>query len=378
MITGLQLAILSGGLVGLGRRTPRRAPAACRAGSRRRAGAGVLDAISQRDGRRLRSVQQGAARPVGACASLPAGLWVRTPTRELALLRIPVAQFYGEKLMFAGLGLLIPPVLVTLFNAFGLEHPVPAPSRRLARTGRRHVLHPELQRARRREEGTARVRPCARRLHRPRRAGAQQRHRRQRQAMEAAAEVGDSWVFTRLSEELTRSRWSGLPPWDALHTLAEELGLPELDDFADIMRLSGEEGASVYATLRARSAAMRTAMLNDETRRGQRRRRAHDDPRLAARRHLHGAARRALTASDVHELVTTEGHIHRRKPMLKVLVLLQIAALSKYDDLRASRRSERGSVTTEHVLWAVAVIAIVGIVVAAVTTYVTTQAGKIK
>ena len=82
--------------------------------------------------------------------------------------------------------------------------------------------------------------------------------------MEAAAEVGDSWVFTRLSEELTRSRWSGLPPWDALHTLAEELGLPELDDFAAIMRLSGEEGAGVYATLRARSAAMRTAMLNDE------------------------------------------------------------------------------------------------------------------
>ena len=39
---------------------------------------------------------------------------------------------------------------------------------------------------------------------------------------------------------------------------------PELDDFADIMRLSGEEGASVYANLRARSAAMRTAMLNDE------------------------------------------------------------------------------------------------------------------
>ena len=196
--------------------------------------------------------------------------------------------------------------------------------------------------------------------------------------MEAAAEVGDSWVFTRLSEELTRSRWSGLPPWDALHTLAEELGLPELDDFADIMRLSGEEGAGVYATLRARSAAMRTAMLNDETRPGQRRRRAHVDARLAARRHLHGAARRALIASHVHELVTTEGHIHRRKPMLKVLVLLQIAALSKYDDLRASRRSERGSVTMEHVLWAVAVIGIVGIVVLAVTTYVTSEAGKIK
>ena len=64
--------------------------------------------------------------------------------------------------------------------------------------------------------------------------------------------------------------------------------------------------------------------------------------------------------------------------MLRVLVLLHIAALSKYDDLRTARRNERGSVTTEHVLWAVAVIAIVGIVVAAVTAYVQAQSGKIK
>ena len=40
-------------------------------------------------------------------------------------------------------------------------------------------------------------------------------------------------------------------------------------------------------------------------------------------------------------------------------------------------RSERGSVTIEQVLWAVAVIAIVGIVVLAVTNYVTSQAAKI-
>ncbi len=63
--------------------------------------------------------------------------------------------------------------------------------------------------------------------------------------------------------------------------------------------------------------------------------------------------------------------------MLKVLVLLHLAAVTAYDELR-SRRDERGSVTTEHVLWAVAVIAIVGIVVAAVTSYVQAQSGKIK
>jgi hypothetical protein len=47
-------------------------------------------------------------------------------------------------------------------------------------------------------------------------------------------------------------------------------------------------------------------------------------------------------------------------------------------DSRLRARDERGSVTTEHVLWAVAVIAIVGIVVAAIKAYVENQAGNIK
>jgi hypothetical protein len=47
-------------------------------------------------------------------------------------------------------------------------------------------------------------------------------------------------------------------------------------------------------------------------------------------------------------------------------------------DARLRVRNERGSVTTEHVLWAVAVIAIVGIVVAAIKAYVESQAGNIK
>jgi hypothetical protein len=63
--------------------------------------------------------------------------------------------------------------------------------------------------------------------------------------------------------------------------------------------------------------------------------------------------------------------------MLRLLVLLHLNSTSVNDRLK-SRRSERGSVTTEHVLWAVAVIAIVGIVVAAVKSYVTSQAGNIK
>ncbi|GAB3769957.1 hypothetical protein FB382_001514 [Nocardioides ginsengisegetis] len=57
---------------------------------------------------------------------------------------------------------------------------------------------------------------------------------------------------------------------------------------------------------------------------------------------------------------------------LTALVTIQLA-------LEVRRlRNERGSVTTEHVLWAVAVIAIVAIVVAAVKAYVTSQAGNLK
>jgi Flp pilus assembly protein TadB len=84
------------------------------------------------------------------------------------------------------------------------------------------------------------------------------------QALEQAATVGDSWVFIRLREQLIRARLSGTPPWDGLHQLAVELGLPELSDLADIMRLSGEQGAAVAETLRARSRSLRAALLTAE------------------------------------------------------------------------------------------------------------------
>lgn len=200
---------------------------------------------------------------VWAMRTLPAGLWIRTPSRELALLRIPLARFYGDKLVFAALGFVMPILLAGFLSILGLPLPFPVPILGCLALAVVMFFIPNYNAVddakKARLEFTralgAYIELVA--LERTNGAGV-------RQAMESAAEVGDSWVFTRLSEELTRSRWSGLPPWDALHTLATELGLPDLDDFADIMRLSGEEGAATYATLRARSSAMRTAMLNDE------------------------------------------------------------------------------------------------------------------
>lgn len=200
---------------------------------------------------------------VWAMRALPPAVWVRTPARELALLRIPLARFYGEKLQFAALGLLIPPVLGAFFTLLGLRLPFVIPA--IAAPALAAVLffipnYNALEAARTargefRRAMTAYIDLVATERHN----GAATR-----QAMESAAEVSPSWVFRRIAEELRRSRFSGVPPWDALHALADELILPELADFADIMRLSGAEGAAVYANLRARSAALRTAMLSDE------------------------------------------------------------------------------------------------------------------
>lgn len=67
--------------------------------------------------------------------------------------------------------------------------------------------------------------------------------------------------------------------------------------------------------------------------------------------------------------------------MLKLFIALQLAAMhavNSIESLATRNRGERGSVTIQEVLWAVAAIAIVGIVVAAIKAFVTSESGKIK
>ena len=53
-------------------------------------------------------------------------------------------------------------------------------------------------------------------------------------------------------------------------------------------------------------------------------------------------------------------------------------ASSPHKDQGRHGASDRGAVTMEMVIWAVAIIGIVGIVVAAITNYVTSKAGSIR
>ena len=81
------------------------------------------------------------------------------------------------------------------------------------------------------------------------------------EALERAATVADAAPFARIRDALTRAQLAGRPPWTGLTELADRLGVTELDDLADIMRLSGQDGAAVYATLRARAASLRSQLL---------------------------------------------------------------------------------------------------------------------
>jgi len=261
-MTGLQLAALSGALLTLGLvllvgrlvpAEPDLADAVNRLSPGRARAADHTLPVSDRTGR------------IGLWAMrvLPAGVWLRTPTRELALLRIPLTRFYGEKVTMAAAGLVLPPLLTTFFQAIGLPLPLVVPVAASVVLAVVLWFMPDLNAVsdakRARAEFARALAAYVDLVALERNAGSGAR-----QAMESAAQVGDSWVFQRLGEELARSRWSGEAPWDALHQLSAELGLPGLDDLADIMRLSGEEGAQVYATLRARAAAMRTALVTDD------------------------------------------------------------------------------------------------------------------
>ena len=263
-MTGAQLAMTSGALLTLGLVLAvwRRAPAAPDLTD-------VMERLSPSHTRRHQRVTTDSIPDnktrlgLWAMRHLPAGVWGKVPSRELALLRIPLPRFYGEKITFALMGLTFPGLLTATVGLFGVQPPIVLPV--AAAVGLAGVLwfvpnvnaRQDAQRAR--GEFNRALGAYIDLVALERNAGSAPR-----QAMETAAGIGTSWVFSRIGEELARSRWSGQAPWDALTTLADELGLPDLADLADIMRLSGEEGAQVYATLRARSTAMRTAMLTTE------------------------------------------------------------------------------------------------------------------
>ena len=130
MTTGLQLALLGGSLIGLGlslivwRLLP--------------ADPDPVDVVHRYSPEGVRARAAAAAPTVSASTTpdrlgiwairrFPAAWWGKTPTKELALLRIPVHRFYGKKVLYGIAGLVIAPVMSYFFVVLGWSIPILIP-----------------------------------------------------------------------------------------------------------------------------------------------------------------------------------------------------------------------------------------------------------
>ena len=197
------------------------------------------------------------------------GLFVRVPTRELDLLGSSVEGYWLRKVALGFLGLLFPVALTAATALLGLRLPLILPAGASLALAAGLFLVPDVDVRRRAEDARREFRRavCAyldlAALERAADAGPIE-------ALERAAAVGHGWVFARVRDALLRAQLSGTQPWTGLSALAEEIGVPELGDLADIMRLSGEDGAAVYDTLRARARSLRSTILTDHEARANR------------------------------------------------------------------------------------------------------------
>jgi hypothetical protein len=222
--TGLQLALLGGVLMAAGlvllvaRLTPARPDLA-----------DALDRLSP-DPRRMAPATGGegssTADRVGRWGMrlFPGVVWGRAPVQQLALLRISTVRFYGEKLLFGMLGLVMVPVLSVLLAVLGWRLPVVVPVVVTVGFAVAMFFLPDYNvrddAKRGRTEFARALGAYADLVALERNAGSGPR-----QALEVAAAVGDSWVFRRLREELAFSSWSGEQPWQALRRVSQELGV---------------------------------------------------------------------------------------------------------------------------------------------------------
>lgn len=261
-MTAAQLALIAGGLIGLGLAVAVLALAPTHPDLRDYlARVSATDRPTQVDLPEVTDFRDRIG--VWLTLRLPLTRLLKPPTKELALLRMPLHRFYAEKFTFAMIGLAFPTVAAALLALFGLQLPIAIPVLAALLIGFGMSFLPDLNIGDAAKEARHEFRHALSAyvdlVAIARNSGAQPR-----QAMEMAARIGDSWVFARISEELLDSRFSGRTPWDSLRRLADELEISDLSDVADIMRLSAEDNAAVYSTLRDRAASMRNAIQSVE------------------------------------------------------------------------------------------------------------------
>jgi hypothetical protein len=198
-----------------------------------------------------------------AAARLAETLRLDRHRADLAITGTTPTRMAMEKLGYAFVGLAFPVLLMAILAIAGMALPVVIPVAAAVCLAVGMSFLPEVELSRRASVARVQMRRsvCVYlelvALERAADAGAVE-------ALERAAAIGDGPGFAHIRDALLRARLEGRTPWQQLSELSDQLGVAELGDVADIMRLSGEDGAAVLPTLRARAASLRTWLLQSE------------------------------------------------------------------------------------------------------------------
>lgn len=82
-------------------------------------------------------------------------------------------------------------------------------------------------------------------------------------ALHAAARIGDGFTFETIAVALDLARTTRRSPWDTLAETGSRYGVDELPELAATVRLGGEQGARMTASLVAKASAMRAREMAD-------------------------------------------------------------------------------------------------------------------
>jgi hypothetical protein len=217
--------------------------------------------------RRDRLLLDGGVSPVGLSRrdaflqALARRLGLSRHQRDLDIVGETASTLALHKLGYALLGLMFPPVLSLVMAIVGMRVAlsVPVAFSLLLAAVLFFVPDADLRRRAAAERDAFRRAVCVYlelvALERAADAGAGE-------SLARAAAVSDARPFLMVRDELDRAQLAGVPAWRGLARLAERVGVPELGDVADIMTLTGEDGAAVYSTLRAKASSLRGALLS--------------------------------------------------------------------------------------------------------------------
>ena len=208
--------------------------------------------------------------PTGGIAGLQtrletwlAATYFTAPDRDLAVIGMRRGEFLLTRVTLTAATLLVGPVYLLIFAAFGLDLPVTIPVGVAAGgaalvwvavaghvTGKADQARLEMRRSL-----VVYLQLVA--LHRAAGAGPGA-------ALDDAAAVSELWTFRRIKSAIDSATRAGHSHWRGIADLAEEMGVDELADLSAIAAAAGTQGAAIYDTLLARATSLRAQLQTDE------------------------------------------------------------------------------------------------------------------